>query len=145
MRNRIICLVALLSICTIFIVGLYVHFAAKGCRYNTAAATAMYQARQSWKSGQTAKSLSQFIAALRVGLECDVRCQIAQPHIDRMSDLERARHLEGAIAECVKASQALDACDVEGTFDYVCNVLEMRLLLTPTPTSIPTPIPDAER
>lgn len=138
MKKRIVCLAASLLVCTILAVGLYVRFRAKDCRYNTAAAAMMYQARRSWKSGDIGGSLSQSFAALRVGLECDIRCQIAQPHIDRMADLDKTGHLKEAIVECTKASQIIGACDVEGTFDYVCNVLEMRLLLTPTP------IPDSE-
>jgi hypothetical protein len=134
MRKKSVLIIALLSLCFLLFIGLCTYLADKGCRSSTAAAMAMRQVEKNWQSGQMSKALSEFPAALRVSLECGVRCQIAQPYVDRMSALEAVGHLEEALAECERASQILDDCDAEGSFDYLCNVLQMRLMLSSTPT-----------
>jgi len=139
MRKRRIFLIAFLSICLFITVGA-VHLVIKSCHYSTAPPAMMQQVKRDWQNGEVVKALLGFPAVIKVGLECGIRCQIAQPHIERMVMLERVEQVEEALAECGRASQALGGCDVEGTFDYLCNVLEMKLLLP----SMLTPVPDTE-
>lgn len=99
----------------------------------------MQRAKQNWQNGQIVGSLSELSVALRLGLKCGVRYQVAQPHIDRMLSLYKLGNLEEAVTECVSASQKLGGCDakeIAGSLDYWCNAMEMQLLLS---TPIPTP------
>lgn len=143
MRKSGIFLMTFLFICSLLIIGVCIHFTAKGCRSSTSAAAAMRRAEQRWQGGQIAGSLSELSVALRLCLRCGVRRQMAQPHIDHMLALYGSGDLEEAIAECVRTSQALGGCDakeIAGSLGYWCNVMEMQLLFSPTLT----PTPEAE-
>ena len=129
----------ILTCIVILLIGVCIHFTSEGC-HKEAAKAELQQAKQSWQDGQVVKALAEFSVALKVGLECGVRYHLAQPYIDRMSALERTGRLGDAISACGKAAQALGGCDVEGSFDYLCNTLEIRLMLSPALT----PTPDAE-